>query len=117
MNKVVVVIDMQNDFVDGSLGTAEAQKIVPHVKTEVEAAQKAGASLVFTMDTHGKNYLETQEGKNLPVEHCIQGTKGWQIIDTLQPYVKSAVAGVGKPTLAPQGSSGCGGCGKADLRL
>ena len=55
MNKVVVVIDMQNDFVDGSLGTAEAQKIVPHVKTEVEAAQKAGASLVFTMDTHGKN--------------------------------------------------------------
>ena len=58
MNKVVVVIDMQNDFVDGSLGTTEAQKIVPHVKTEVEASQKAGASLVFTMDTHGKNYLE-----------------------------------------------------------
>lgn len=98
MNKVVVVIDMQNDFVDGSLGTTEAQKIVPHVKTEVEAAQKAGASLVFTMDTHGKNYLETQEGKNLPVEHCIQGTKGWQIIDTLQSYVKSAVAVVEKPT-------------------
>ena len=98
MNKVVVVIDMQNDFVDGSLGTTEAQKIVPHVKTEVEAAQKAGAFLVFTMDTHGKNYLETQEGKNLPVEHCIQGTKGWQIIDTLQPYVKSAVAVVEKPT-------------------
>ena len=98
MNKVVVVIDMQNDFVDGSLGTMEAKKIVPHVKTEVEAAQKAGVSLVFTMDTHGKNYLETQEGKNLPVEHCIQGTKGWQIIDTLQPYVKSAVAVVEKPT-------------------
>ena len=98
MNKAVVVIDMQNDFVDGSLGTKEAQKIVPHVETEVKAAQKAGASLVFTMDTHGKNYLKTQEGKNLPVEHCIQGTKGWQIIDTLQPYVKSAVAVVEKPT-------------------
>lgn len=79
MNRVLIVVDMQNDFIDGALGTPEAQAIVENVAKKVGLYQLAGDTVVYTVDTHGENYLETQEGRNLPVKHCIQGTQGWQI--------------------------------------
>lgn len=77
--KLLVVIDMQNDFIDGALGTKEAVAIVPHVAQKLEQARKEGWTVAFTRDTHGGNYLDTQEGRNLPVPHCIVGTQGWEI--------------------------------------
>lgn len=81
--KVLVVVDMQNDFIDGALGTKEAQAIVPNVVKKIEEYNRRGCFIVATMDSHGVNYFETQEGKNLPVEHCIVGTNGWQITDEI----------------------------------
>lgn len=83
--KVLVVVDMQNDFITGSLGTPEAQAIVPNVKKKIEEAVKNGVLIVFTRDTHFGNYLETNEGKKLPVEHCIKDTDGWRIPADLMP--------------------------------
>ena len=77
--KTLIVVDMQKDFIDGALGTKEAVAIVPNVARKIEEYRIAGDQIIFTRDTHQKNYLETQEGKNLPVEHCIEGTEGWQI--------------------------------------
>ena len=74
--KYLIVVDMQNDFIDGALGTAEAVSIVPYVKSVIE---NFDGKVIFTRDTHFENYMETQEGKNLPVPHCIKGTDGWQI--------------------------------------
>ena len=76
MQKILLVVDMQNDFIDGALGTAEAEKIVPLVKDKIEGFD---GTVLFTRDTHFDNYMETQEGKRLPVPHCIKGTEGWQI--------------------------------------
>lgn len=98
MRKAIVVIDMQNDFVDGALGTQEAQAMLPRMVEKLAAARAEGTALVFTMDTHGADYLATQEGQNLPVEHCIRGTAGWQIADVLQPFVREAAAVIEKPT-------------------
>ena len=98
MQKAIVVIDMQNDFVDGALGTQEAQAMLPRMVEKLAAARAEGTALVFTMDTHGADYLTTQEGKKLPVEHCIRGTAGWQIADALQPFVREAAAILEKPT-------------------
>lgn len=81
--KVLVVVDMQNDFVDGALGTDAAQIIVPAVKAKIEEYRANGDAVIFTRDTHNENYLETQEGTKLPVEHCIKGTTGWEIIPQL----------------------------------
>ena len=94
-NKLLIVVDMQNDFVTGPLATEGAQKIVPNVVEKLKA--KDYSYLIFTRDTHQKNYLETQEGKNLPVEHCIEGTKGWEIIPELQEFTKGAFI-VNKPS-------------------
>ena len=98
MRKAIVVIDMQNDFVDGALGTQEAQAMLPRMVEKLAAARAEGTALVFTMDTHGADYLQTQEGKKLPIEHCIRGTAGWQIADALQPFVREAAAILEKPT-------------------
>lgn len=77
MKKILVVVDMQNDFVDGALGTPEAQAIVGAV---AEKIRSYGQGAVYaTRDTHGEDYLSTQEGKNLPVKHCIRGTQGWEL--------------------------------------
>lgn len=81
--KTLVVIDMQKDFVDGSLGSKEAIAIVPNVKKKIEEYISRGDKVIYTRDTHHENYLETNEGKHLPVEHCIKGTDGWQIYDGL----------------------------------
>ena len=76
MKNILVVVDMQKDFIDGALGTKEAQAIVASV---VKVIQSFEGEVVYTRDTHFDNYLETQEGKNLPVTHCIKGTAGWQL--------------------------------------
>lgn len=73
--RYLVVVDMQNDFIDGALGTPEAQAIVPRVVKKIE---EFGGAIFYTMDTHGENYLDTQEGKLLPVKHCIYKTDGWK---------------------------------------
>lgn len=95
MKKLLIVVDMQNDFVDGSLGTKEAEGIVSHVKAKVEQYKGQGGDIIFTRDTHTDAYLDTQEGKKLPVVHCVEGTKGWEIIDCLQPYAQTVF---NKPT-------------------
>lgn len=77
MRKILIVIDMQNDFIDGALGTPEAVAIVENVKAKIN--EYAPEDIFATMDTHTPDYLNTQEGSNLPVEHCIKGTDGWQI--------------------------------------
>lgn len=81
--KTLIVIDMQNDFIDGSLGTKEAVAIVEKVKNKIDEYKRNGDEIIFTRDTHMENYLDTPEGKNLPVKHCIKGTNGWQIKDSL----------------------------------
>ena len=77
MRKLLIVIDMQNDFIDGSLGTPEAVGILENVKNKIESYPPE--AVVATMDTHGEDYLETQEGKYLPIVHCVKGTEGWKI--------------------------------------
>lgn len=73
----LVVIDMQKDFVTGALGTKEAQAILPGVIDRIRAARAAGDTIVYTLDTHAEDYLNTAEGRKLPVPHCIRGTEGW----------------------------------------
>ena len=77
MRKILIVIDMQNDFIDAALGTKEAVSIVEAVKEKIRSYP--AADVIATMDTHGENYMETQEGRYLPVPHCIRGTDGWKI--------------------------------------
>ena len=79
MKKILVVVDMQNDFIDGVLGTPEAQAIVPNVVKKIEEYCEDDNLVLFTKDTHYKDYLYTQEGKNLPIPHCIVNTDGWCI--------------------------------------
>ncbi|MDD7348196.1 MAG: cysteine hydrolase [Clostridiales bacterium] len=86
--KVFIVIDMQNDFITGPLGNKECQSIVETLKAEIEKKEAEGYEILFTKDTHGKDYLETQEGKNLPIPHCIEGSKGWEIIPELAEYAR-----------------------------
>ena len=81
--KVLCIIDMQNDFIDGALGTKEAQAIVPNVVKKLEEARKNGDRIIFTRDTHTEDYMNTQEGRNLPVIHCVKGTPGWEITPEL----------------------------------
>ena len=84
--KILVVVDMQKDFIDGALGTPEAVKIVPYVKECIEVFD---GKVLFTRDTHFDQYMDTQEGKNLPVKHCIKGTPGWEIHPDLEALRKT----------------------------
>ena len=77
--KVLVIVDMQNDFIDGALGTPEAQAIVPNVVNKMKEHKNTDTIILFTKDTHKEDYLDTPEGKKLPVPHCIEGTPGWSI--------------------------------------
>ena len=90
---VLIVIDMQNDFIDGALGTKEAEAIVPRV---VDKIRKFDGLVLATRDTHEMDYLQTQEGRNLPVEHCIRGTKGWELRPEIQELITTEV--IDKPT-------------------
>ena len=86
MSKVLVVVDMQNDFIDGALGTKEAVAIVPFVKEKIETFD---GIVLYTRDTHFADYMNTQEGRNLPVAHCIKGTQGWEIHPELEMLRKT----------------------------
>ena len=86
--KYLIVVDMQNDFTVGTLGSPHAAAIIPNV---VEKVKAFSGKVIFTRDTHGDDYLQTQEGKKLPVVHCVKDTNGWQICDELIPYVDTTV--------------------------
>lgn len=88
MQKGLVVVDMQNDFISGALGSAEAAAIVPRVREKLERFQ---GTVFFTRDTHEADYLQTQEGRRLPVPHCIRGTDGWQICGALTDFAQNLV--------------------------
>lgn len=88
--KTLIVIDMQNDFVTGSLANPAAEAIIPFIKAECESGKYD--TILFTQDTHfDDTYLETQEGKNLPIKHCIRDTEGWKIVDELSKYVMQSI--------------------------
>ena len=94
MQDILIVVDMQNDFIDGALGTAEAVAIVPKV---VEKVKGFKGTVIFTRDTHGENYMQTQEGRNLPVPHCIKGSHGWEVCPAVEPLLTGLT--IDKPTL------------------
>ena len=94
---ILVVIDMQNDFIDGALGTPEAVAIVPKVMVKM---MNFDGLVLATRDTHGEDYLERQEGKKLPVVHCIKGTHGWEIKDEIQQLLISQP--IDKPTFGSE---------------
>ena len=95
--KILVAVDLQNDFINGALGTKEAEAIVPAAAARIREYRETGADIFATLDTHGEDYLQTQEGRKLPVPHCIRNTDGWQ----LNPEIREAVGNcilVEKPT-------------------
>ena len=91
MKKITIVIDMQNDFLTGALANPDAVSIIPSVLEEIRKADY----VVYTRDTHGSDYMETQEGKKLPVPHCINGTWGWNIVEELMPRNIESVINAG----------------------
>lgn len=98
MRNILIVVDMQKDFVTGALASAEAQAILPKVKEKIEVYDRAGKEIIFTRDTHEEDYMQTNEGKHLPVPHCIKGTDGWQICAELTDGITSEYKTVDKPT-------------------
>ena len=100
MNEVLIVVDMQNDFIDGSLGTKEAEAIVEHV---VEAIDRFEGSVIATRDTHPESYLSSREGRFLPVEHCIKDSDGWKIRSEVEEALKKKDALIiDKPTFGSE---------------
>ena len=95
MRDILLVIDMQTDFVDGALGSAEAVAIIPNVLREIAKFEKS--NIIATRDTHPENYMQTREGKHLPVPHCIKGTDGWQIHPAIAPAIDGCLV-IDKPT-------------------
>ncbi len=100
--KFLIVVDMQKDFIDGSLGTSEAQLIVPAVCARIRACREAGYTVIATLDTHEENYLETREGKHLPIPHCIRGTEGWRIRPEVMDALGDDAILVEKPTFGSE---------------
>ena len=88
MRKILVVVDMQKDFIDGALGFDGADKIIPGIISKIRDFEGSGDEIVYTLDTHFENYMETQEGKNLPVPHCIKGSDGWGLCNELKPLLE-----------------------------
>lgn len=117
--KVLVVVDMQNDFIDGALGTPEAQAIVPKVVKKIE---EFDGEVLWTQDTHSDDYLETQEGRLLPVKHCISASNGWQIHSSVKAAIQSKhqaddqLNGFEKKTFGSLALAQCG-IRKSPLRL
>lgn len=99
MKKLLVVIDMQNDFINGALGTKEAEAIVDHVVAKIKEYPKD--CIYATKDTHDKDYMQTQEGKFLPVMHCVEGTSGWEFPEKIAEVLEGAVV-VNKNTFGSQ---------------
>lgn len=91
MAKYFIVIDMQNDFVTGSLANPTAAATIPFIKKQIQHYKDKGYQVIFTRDTHYENYMETGEGKHLPVVHCVKGTKGWEIVPELNSTPEAKV--------------------------
>ena len=89
--KYFIIIDEQNDFNTGALANPANQKIVPAIAEMAKKKKEEGYVIIATRDTHNINYIETQEGKNLPVPHCIRGTLGWEVVDELKPFIDKYV--------------------------
>ena len=100
--KVLVVVDMQNDFIDGALGTKEAIAIVPNV---VEKIKNFEGEIIYTRDTHEENYMDTQEGKKLPVPHCVRETEGWELNPEIEALRKENV--IDKPSFGSMELASC----------
>ena len=98
MKKALIVVDYQNDFITGSLGFEAAVAIRPIVAAKIETALKEGTDVIFTLDTHTEYYLNTVEGKGLPIVHCVRGTWGWELDDSVKNYASKAKAVIEKPT-------------------
>ena len=97
MKTILIAVDLQNDFISGALGTKEAEAIVPAAAARIRELRQAGAEIFATLDTHGEDYMETREGRKLPVPHCIRNTEGWR----LHPEIRDALGDctlVEKPT-------------------
>lgn len=115
--KYLILIDCQNDFCTGTLSNPDFEKIVPAIVEKAKELKEKGYHIIATRDTHLDDYSETQEGKNLPVAHCIKGTPGWEVIDEIKPYVDEYVD---KPTFGflgwkdvikePEAIEMCGTC-------
>ena len=95
--KHFIVIDMQNDFCTGALTNKDAVAIIPRIKEELQKARAEGSNIIFTRDTHSENYLETGEGKHLPVKHCVKDTEGWQVVPKLMEETDEDTLFIDKP--------------------
>ena len=111
--RLLVVVDMQKDFINGSLGTSEAKNIVEKVVDKIQQYQAEGDYIVYTMDTHNEEYMETQEGKNLPVSHCIYPQAGWQLDDQIGEAIKGADGIAGRDVEYKKGTFGSWDLGEA----
>ena len=117
MTDMLIVVDMQRDFVTGPLGSAEARAIVPAVAARIRRAAEEGTQVVFTLDTHDTDYMETREGRFLPVPHCIQGSEGWALEPEIAKECRRGMISFEKPTFgstalmhhvaAAAGAKGC----------
>lgn len=102
MKKLLIVVDYQNDFVDGSLGFPGAELLEERIVAKIERYREDGGDIVFTLDVHGKDYLQTEEGKHLPVEHCIEGTKGVELYGRIAALVEPSDPIFGKPAFGSE---------------
>ena len=117
MIDILIVVDMQRDFVSGCLGSAEAQASVPAVCARIRRAKEEGTQVVFTLDTHETDYMDTREGRFLPVPHCIRGTQGWALEPEIAKECARGMISFEKPTFgstalmhhvaAAAGAKGC----------
>lgn len=98
MKKALVIVDYQNDFVSGSLGFPEAKDLENRIERKIIEALNAGDDLLFTFDTHGPEYLSSQEGRKLPVPHCEKGSEGWRLYGVVAQYLEKATKSFDKPT-------------------
>lgn len=88
MKKLLVIVDMQNDFVDGALGFNSASSIIPYILSKIQEFKEEKQDIVYTLDTHYEDYLNTEEGKNLPILHCLKGSKGYELVPLLKDALK-----------------------------
>lgn len=110
MKKLLIVVDYQKDFVDGALGFPGAEALAERIQARIEEYRRAGEEVVFTLDTHTEGYLQTQEGRNLPVTHCLKGSEGWELYPPLEVRPGEKVfqkPGFGSPELFDYLRSNC----------
>ena len=119
MTDILIVVDMQRDFVSGVLGSPQAQAIVPAVAERMLRAQNEGTPIVLTLDTHEEDYMDTREGRFLPIPHCIQGTEGWALEPEIGKACCRGMISFEKPTFGSTAlmhhvcaAAGAKGCGK-----